>query len=46
MLEPYEVRQMGVQFVIEPSLPAEINTVTISHTFFELPSGVSAIIDR
>ena len=42
-LKPNEVRQMPVQFVIEPGLPADINTVTISYTFFELPVGTDAI---
>lgn len=45
-LKPNETRQMPVQFVIEPGLPVDINTVTISYTFFELPGGVSAIKDR
>lgn len=43
VLKPNEVRQMPVQFVIEPSLPADIHTVTISYTFFELPDGKKAI---
>lgn len=37
VLKPNETRQMPVQFVIEPGLPAELQTVTISYTFFELP---------
>ena len=43
VLKPNETRQMPVQFVIEPELPADIHTVTISYTFFELPVGTSAI---
>lgn len=43
VLKPNETRQMPVQFVIDPSLPVEINTVTISYTFFELPEGVNVI---
>ncbi|MBM3341685.1 MAG: cytochrome c oxidase assembly protein [Betaproteobacteria bacterium] len=31
-----ETRQMPVQFVIDPSLPASVNTVTLSYTFFEV----------
>lgn len=31
-----EVREMPVVFVIDPALPAEVNTVTLSYTFFEL----------
>ncbi|PSJ18699.1 cytochrome c oxidase assembly protein [Nitrosomonas supralitoralis] len=41
VLKPHETRQMPVQFVIEPGLPADIDTVTISYTFFELPGGAS-----
>lgn len=43
VLKPNEVRQMPVQFVIEPGIPADINTVTISYTFFELPDGKRAV---
>lgn len=43
VLKPNETRQMPVQFVIEPSLPVDIQTVTISYTFFELPDGASAV---
>jgi len=46
ILEPNEVRQMPVQFVIEPNLPTDIHTVTISYTFFELPDGASSISNR
>lgn len=43
VLKPNETRQMPVQFVIERELPADIHTVTISYTFFELPGGTSVI---
>ena len=43
VLKPNETKQMPVQFVIEPSLPVDIQTVTISYTFFELPAGASAV---
>lgn len=33
-LKPGEVRQMPVKFFINPELPAGIDTVTISYTFF------------
>ncbi len=46
VLKPNEVRQMPVQFVIEPSIPADINTVTISYTFFELPDGKKAVNEK
>jgi cytochrome c oxidase assembly protein subunit 11 len=35
-LAPGEVRRMPVVFVIDPTLPPEINTVTLSYTFFEV----------
>ncbi|SNX60233.1 cytochrome c oxidase assembly protein subunit 11 [Nitrosomonas ureae] len=43
VLKPNETLQMPVQFVIDSGLPADINTVTISYTFFELPASASAI---
>ncbi len=43
VLKPKETRQMPVQFVIEPELPIDVHTVTISYTFFELPDGVNSI---
>jgi cytochrome c oxidase assembly protein subunit 11 len=35
-LGPGEVRKMPVVFVIDPELPPELNTVTLSYTFFEV----------
>ena len=35
-LSPNEVRQMPVVFVIDPSLPKDVNTITLSYTFFEV----------
>ena len=35
-LSPGEVRKMPVVFVIDPKLPPEVNTVTLSYTFFEV----------
>jgi cytochrome c oxidase assembly protein subunit 11 len=31
-----ETRKMPVSFVVDPALPAEINTITLSYTFFEV----------
>jgi len=31
-----EVRQMPVVFVIDPSLPKDVNTITLSYTFFRV----------
>lgn len=35
-LAPGEVKRMPVAFVIEPGLPQDVNTVTLSYTFFEV----------
>ena len=31
-----ETRSMPVSFVIDPALPADVNTITLSYTFFEV----------
>ena len=36
VLQPGEVRQMPVVFVIDPKVPADLGTVTLSYTFFEV----------
>ena len=35
-LQAGEVRQMPVVFVVDPALPKEVNTITLSYTFFEV----------
>jgi cytochrome c oxidase assembly protein subunit 11 len=35
-LKPREVRRMPVVFVIHPDLPADLNTITLSYTFFRV----------
>lgn len=35
----HEVRELPVVFVLDKKLPADINTVTLSYTFFEVPAG-------
>jgi cytochrome c oxidase assembly protein subunit 11 len=35
-LAPGEVRRMPVVFVIDPDLPRDINTITLSYTFFRV----------
>jgi len=31
-----ETRRMPVSFLVDPSLPADVNTITLSYTFFEV----------
>lgn len=35
-LGPGEVREMPVVFVIDPALPSDVTTITLSYTFFEV----------
>jgi cytochrome c oxidase assembly protein subunit 11 len=35
-LAPGEVRQMPVVFVVDPALPPDVSTITLSYTFFEV----------
>jgi cytochrome c oxidase assembly protein subunit 11 len=35
-LEPGEKKQWPVAFVIDPKLPRDVNTITLSYTFFEV----------
>jgi cytochrome c oxidase assembly protein subunit 11 len=36
---PHEVREMPVVFVLDKALPEDVNTLTLSYTFFEVPAG-------
>lgn len=38
-LGPGETRRMPVAFVIDPALPREVHTITLSYTFFEVPAA-------
>jgi cytochrome c oxidase assembly protein subunit 11 len=35
-LKANEARQMPVQFYIDPALPRDVKTITLSYTFFEI----------
>ncbi len=35
-LAPKEARQMPVSFYIDPALPKNVRTITLSYTFFEV----------
>ncbi len=37
-----EKRLMPVVFLIDPELPKDVNTITLSYTFFEMPNGKPA----
>ena len=41
-LAPHEARQFPVVFVIDPKLPRDVNTITLSYTFFEVGGANSA----
>lgn len=41
-LGPREARQMPVVFFIDPALPREVKTITLSYTFFEVAGAVAA----
>lgn len=41
---PHEVRELPVVFVLDKTLPDDVNTVTLSYTFFEVPAGSVAAV--
>lgn len=38
-MNPRERREMPVVFVVDPALPKDVDTITLSYTFFELGKG-------
>jgi cytochrome c oxidase assembly protein subunit 11 len=42
-LKPNEAREMPVVFVIDPALPKDVQTITLSYTFFEV-GGAQKVI--
>ena len=42
-LAPHEVRRMPVLFMIDPSLPKEVSTLTLSYTFFYVGASASTL---
>ena len=40
-LKPGERRRMPVVFVLDPELPRDVPTITLSYTFFEVEGGVA-----
>jgi len=45
-LQPGEVRKMPVVFVVDPSAPEDLNTITLSYTFFEVEGAADAAAPR
>ncbi len=41
LLAPHEKRQMPVVFVVDPKLPNDVATITLSYTFFEVEGNRS-----
>ena len=41
-LKPDEARQMPVVFVVDPALPKDVKTITLSYTFFEVEGAAKA----
>ena len=39
MLRPHETMTMPVVFVIDDTMPADVSTMTLSYTFFEVEQG-------
>jgi cytochrome c oxidase assembly protein subunit 11 len=42
-LQPRESREMPVVFIIDPKLPKDVKTITLSYTFFEI-NGATKVI--
>ena len=40
-----EVRQMPVVFLVDNDLPTDVNTITLSYTFFEMPGSGPAVVN-
>ena len=45
-LKPGESKQWPVVFVIDPKLPKDVKTITLSYTFFEVAGGKVAVAPK
>lgn len=43
LLQAGEARQMPVRFIIDPALPADVETVTLSYTFYQNDAATAAL---
>lgn len=43
---PHEKRSMPVVFIVDPKLPSDVNTITLSYTFFEVEGNTQASATR
>lgn len=43
-LAPGERREMPIRFVVDPQIPRDVRTLTLSYTFFEVPEGLHSRI--
>ena len=43
VLKPHETKIMPVLFVIDPALPKDVKTITLSYTFFNLNPNAQAV---
>ena len=44
LLQAGEARQMPVRFIIDPALPADVKTITLSYTFYQNDVATAALV--
>ena len=45
-LSPPETRKFPVVFVVDPKLPKDVGTITLSYTFFEIGKQQGSVDDK
>jgi len=43
LLQAGEARQMPVRFIVDPALPADVKTITLSYTFYQNDTATAAL---
>jgi cytochrome c oxidase assembly protein subunit 11 len=43
LLQAGEARQMPVRFIVDPALPADVKTITLSYTFYQNDAATAAL---